>query len=286
MKNYILIYLVAFLVAGCAAPTREATVFTMETTRTATVRNTEKSAMADREDEEEWAGWEDEADENGTADQTDVADQQDQVDHKDEVDEKSTQAEAPTNEALSYLEEVALSGFEFGSAPHVVYKWTHDIDVSISGSPSESDQAALRSIIADLNELVAPLKVRHVADGGDITIWYGDDSQFSKRLSGYTPGNRGYFQVKYGMDYSLYASSILISTEVGAAARAHLVREELTQSLGFFNDSWAEEASIFYQGWTTTSRYSEQDKAIIRMLYDSRIKPGMSRLRVASILGA
>ncbi|HWI52877.1 MAG TPA: DUF2927 domain-containing protein [Symbiobacteriaceae bacterium] len=198
--------------------------------------------------------------------------------------EKSAAPADQADDALSYLEEVALSGFEFGSAPHVVYKWTHDIEVSVSGSPSESDQAALRTIISDLNELIAPLKVRQVPDDGDITIWYGDDSQFAKRLSGYTPGNRGYFQVKYGMDYSLHASSILISTEVDAAARAHLVREELTQSFGFFNDSWAEEASIFYQGWTTTPRYSEQDKAIIRMLYDSRIKPGMTPARVRATL--
>lgn len=189
-------------------------------------------------------------------------------------------------EALSYLDEVALSGFEFGSAPHVVYKWTHDIEVSVSGSLGDSDKSAVRTVIADLNELIAPLQVRQVASGGDITIWYGEDSEFSRRLPGYTPGNRGYFQVKYGMDYSLHASSILISTEVNAAARAHLVREELTQSLGFFSDSWTEEASIFYQGWTTISRYSEQDKAIIRMLYDSRIKPGMTPARVHSILGA
>ena len=49
--------------------------------------------------------------------------------------------------------------------------------------------------------------------------------------------------------------------------KKHLLREELTQSLGFFNDSWLYPESIFYQGWTDVTEYSEMDKEIIKMLY-------------------
>jgi len=50
-------------------------------------------------------------------------------------------------------------------------------------------------------------------------------------------------------------------------AQNHLLREELTQSLWLCNDSWKYPESIFYQGWTTTTEYSEMDKKLIAMLF-------------------
>lgn len=50
--------------------------------------------------------------------------------------------------------------------------------------------------------------------------------------------------------------------------RKHILREEMTQCLGFGNDSFAYPKSIFYQGWTETLAYSEIDEKIIKMLYN------------------
>ena len=49
----------------------------------------------------------------------------------------------------------------------------------------------------------------------------------------------------------------------------HLLREELTQSLGLFNDSWDYPESIFYQCWTTTTEYAPIDRELIDMLYNN-----------------
>ena len=49
----------------------------------------------------------------------------------------------------------------------------------------------------------------------------------------------------------------------------HLLREELTQSLGLFNDSWDYPESIFYQAWTTTTEYAPIDSELIDMLYNN-----------------
>jgi hypothetical protein len=51
-------------------------------------------------------------------------------------------------------------------------------------------------------------------------------------------------------------------------AQKHLLREELTQSLGLFNDSYKYDNSIFYQGWTTTTEYDPIDRELIDMLYN------------------
>ena len=48
--------------------------------------------------------------------------------------------------------------------------------------------------------------------------------------------------------------------------RSHLIREEITQSLGLFRDSWRYPDSIFYQGWTATGEYASIDGPTIRLL--------------------
>ena len=48
----------------------------------------------------------------------------------------------------------------------------------------------------------------------------------------------------------------------------HLLREELTQALGFPNDSYKYEDSIFQQRWTEVTEYSILDKEIIRLHYN------------------
>jgi hypothetical protein len=66
--------------------------------------------------------------------------------------------------------------------------------------------------------------------------------------------------------------------------RRHLLREELTQSLGLMNDTNDYPDSIFYQAWTITTQYSEIDKKIIRLLYHQDIKAGMNRLQVEELI--
>jgi len=50
--------------------------------------------------------------------------------------------------------------------------------------------------------------------------------------------------------------------------RKHILREEITQSLGFGNDSYRYPESIFYQGWTEVHEYSDIDKEVIKMFYN------------------
>ena len=49
----------------------------------------------------------------------------------------------------------------------------------------------------------------------------------------------------------------------------HLLREELTQSLGLKNDSYKYENSIFQQKWTEVTEYAPIDIKVIEMLYNN-----------------
>ena len=61
---------------------------------------------------------------------------------------------------------------------------------------------------------------------------------------------------------------IFINTHDSSRKRQkHVIREEITQSLGFLNDTYDYPESIFYQGYSESNTFSEVDKRIIKLLY-------------------
>ena len=114
---------------------------------------------------------------------------------------------------------------------------------------------------------------------------FAPESEFRSIDPNYQPTNYGFFWVWWGSDNRLVRSRILISsTDISQDARSHLIREELTQSLGMMNDSWRYPESIYYQGWTRTREYAPIDRAVIEMLYRDEIEPGMSEDEALTVL--
>jgi len=110
--------------------------------------------------------------------------------------------------------------------------------------------------------------------------------QFASIIPSYVQGNMGYFSVWWNEIGAIYYASVLISSEgLSQQERSHLIREELTQSLGIIKDSNRYKDSIFFQGWTNTINYTSIDRAIISLLYDSLIKPNMTKDQVRKVLG-
>jgi len=107
---------------------------------------------------------------------------------------------------------------------------------------------------------------------------------FNVFLNGTT--NYGFFWALWHDDnYVIYDANILVSSAgVTQDERSHLIREELTQSLGLMNDSNKYEDSIFYQKWTDVTQYSDIDKAVIQLLYLKKIKTGMTREQTINAL--
>ena len=65
----------------------------------------------------------------------------------------------------------------------------------------------------------------------------------------------------------------------------HLLREELTQSLGLAKDSPLYPESIFQQSFSTkTTEYAQMDKNLIRLLYHPDMEIGLNRIQVDSNL--
>lgn len=194
-------------------------------------------------------------------------------------------ADTHTQEEINYFIEIAL-GAEFGDTVPVIKKWNNNIRIKIIGAPTSADLETINLIVSDLNELMSGVNVKVVDKNENITITFSPESDFSKIDTNYVPTNFGFFWSLWHDDnYEIYNSRILVSSaDITQAERSHLIREELTQSLGLMNDSNKYEDSIFYQDWTDVTEYSPIDKNVIQLLYSKKIKPGMTKEQVLDIL--
>ena len=129
----------------------------------------------------------------------------------------------------------------------------------------------LKRVVNELNIIINPINVRIVTTRQDANyfIYFGSHTSFKTKYNVYSPhlleSNWGYFEV-YPNKGIMYVD-LYRTTE--QEAHKHLLREELTQSLGLVNDSWVYPKSIFYQGWTTTTEYLPIDRELIDILYNN-----------------
>jgi len=178
--------------------------------------------------------------------------------------------------AVNYFVEIAF-GSEYGDNSSVIHKWTSDVRIAVHGNPNADDLAALGDVIWDLNELIDTIDISVVTSGQNVDLYFAPETEFSGIESGYVPVNMGFFNTWWDASQAYTEAHILISTTgVTQPERDHLIREELTQSLGLMRDSYAYEDSMFYQGWTETPAYSDLDEQLIEMLYLPTIQPGMT----------
>ena len=190
-----------------------------------------------------------------------------------------------SQEELDYFTEIAL-GAEFGDEIPVIKKWTKNIRIKIAGDPTEADLQTIDYIVIDLNSILEGIKVKIVNENENVSITFSPESNFSTIDPNYIPKNYGFFWALWHDDnYVIYEASILVSSaEITQKERSHLIREELTQSLGLMNDSNKYKDSIFFQEWTDVYSYSDIDKNVIKLLYNKNIKPGMNKNDVLKIL--
>ena len=152
-------------------------------------------------------------------------------------------------------------------------KWVTDVRVFVKGKKVDYLISELHKIVFELNQIIGPINIKIVNSQSDanVVILFGSEKEFndfepySKR---FTKNNYGAF-VYYGDTYITRANIYVdIYRTKSINAQKHLLREELTQSLGLFNDTYDYPNSIFYEGWTETTKYSDIDVRLIKMLYN------------------
>jgi hypothetical protein len=160
---------------------------------------------------------------------------------------------------------------EFSGKMEKPFKWTKDMKIYVDKTDQNYLVDELNRIVNDLNLLIDPIQIKIVnsKDQANYFIYFGYYKDFEKKYnvvnSNLLESNWGFFEI-YPNNTGIMYVDVIRTKEI--EAQKHLLREELTQSLGLLNDSWKYPQSIFYQGWTTTTEYSSIDKEIIKMLYN------------------
>ena len=189
-----------------------------------------------------------------------------------------------TNVEIDYFREIA-SGSEFGSSDLRVRKWNSEIRIQVHGSPTEVDRRTLNQVIKGIKALAKNITLGLSNDDPNLDIYFVPESEFTSIEPNYVPGNLGFFWTWWNDSDEIYEARVLISTTgLTQQERSHLIREELTQSLGLMTDSESYPESIFYQRWTTATEYAPIDERVIEMLYRQEVYPGMRAERVVRVL--
>ncbi len=189
------------------------------------------------------------------------------------------------DDEINYFMEIVL-GSEYGMGDFTIKKWRTDIRVEVSGHPTLQDLSALKQVITDLNEVVQPeIHIALTRGHGNVKLMFIPHSEFYQ----YEPPGiifyGGFFRTWWHPTGEIYKGCVVIGSDhIDQKHRSHLIREELTQTLGLMNDSMKFEDSIFYQGNSDVSSYSSLDKRVIKRLYSSEIHAGMNTYQIRELL--
>ncbi|MDA7763042.1 DUF2927 domain-containing protein [Crocinitomicaceae bacterium] len=153
-----------------------------------------------------------------------------------------------------------------------IFKWNKDIYMHLYGNYNIENKSEVMTVIKELNRLISPRRIHLVknAKRANSFIYFGSITDYNKHSkSGLKLDGKyyGHFNI-LAHKQEIQRAYIFINThDSGRKRQKHVIREEITQSLGFINDTYDYPESIFYQGYSEKTYFSEMDKKIISLLY-------------------
>jgi hypothetical protein len=176
-----------------------------------------------------------------------------------------------SKEERDYFNKIAkFSEFEGESE---ISRWTTDVKIFVRGEKRGYLMDELDRIVNELNEIIDPISISIVdkEHESNYQIILGSQKEynaFEPDSEDLTEGNWGLFVINSGKIIKRGSMYVDIIRCKDIASQKHLLREELTQSLGLTNDSYTYPESIFQQKWTETTEYAPIDRKLIDMLYN------------------
>jgi hypothetical protein len=186
---------------------------------------------------------------------------------------------------VDYYNEIATKA-EYvakGDINHVPTRWNSDIKIFVKGNPDSLIYSELNKVIKELNDLINPIEIRIVNCETDANLiaFFGlctDYDKIDPIVIPYSGYNFGLACLYSDNNNTWYKGSFYVDVvrcdwfppNEAIQMKKHILREELTQSIGLLNDSMKYPNSIFYQGWTFPTEYTELDKEVIKRHYNQK----------------
>lgn len=193
-------------------------------------------------------------------------------------------------QVVAYFREVAL-GFEFGAASRITRKWIDPMKIFVGGQPTQTHLRELRGIVNEINDLATDgFEISIVDDSlqSNYYIFLGSSGDYISMFPWNVERvfeNWGLGTVWWDENNNIYQGRMYVDIErANNREQMHLLREELTQTLGLGQDSGKYADSIFQQEWTNVDRYIEIDRDLIRLLYHPKMTSGLGATSVLDVL--
>lgn len=193
-------------------------------------------------------------------------------------------------DVIEYFKDIAL-GFEFGGASEITRKWADNMKVYVGGSPTTEMLDELEQIRAEINGLVTDGFTMEIVSDSTQSNFYlflgsaDDYVEIYPGQAGQVESNWGLFNVFWNGSNEINRGYMYVDIErADPTAQKHLLREELTQSLGLAKDANEYPESIFQASWTTTTEYAMIDEDLIRLLYHPEMPVGLNEMQVDAVL--
>ncbi|HZF34132.1 MAG TPA: DUF2927 domain-containing protein [Candidatus Angelobacter sp.] len=203
--------------------------------------------------------------------------------------ERASRADDPLSnaEVVTNLMEIVFGSEFVGEDSDIVRKWTAPVRIAIYAKEPERYRALVEPVLQQLHGLTG-LDIRLVdrseANQNAYILILGREQFYAYAESHLSPGKNPRTNT-YLDCFGVFAAdrggvinelTAVIPDLANDATRRSCVIEEVTQALGLPNDSFTVKPSIFndddeYQDLTW------QDQLFLRVLYDERVRPGMTR---------
>ena len=193
-------------------------------------------------------------------------------------------------ESIAYFNEIAL-GVEFGNFREITRKWKTPMTIYVGGDISENNRTEIEKVVAEINTLVSDgFEIQFAADSAECNfyVYLGNAAEYSTyfpEISQQVTTARGYSYLFFNQRAELTGGHLFVDTDrTDPTEQKHLIREELTQSVGLARHSDRYPTSIFMEEGTTVTEFSALDKEIIRLLYHPNMVVGLDALGCEAII--
>lgn len=199
-----------------------------------------------------------------------------------------------TTEELLYGFEKTVFGLEYRSwswRPYLVKKFTRPVLFQIHNLSSRDRTKTVQQFVHEIDKRVDGLKTAIARDPAEANfeVYVVDRDQYERVVKteiykserANVPG-RCLVRVVSGRNGIKRSAAVIVSDEGEFLFKRCLV-EEVLQGLGPMNDDEDLTHSVFNDS-SRHSRFTVFDQLILNMLYDPRIKPGMSQKQTQSVL--
>jgi hypothetical protein len=189
---------------------------------------------------------------------------------------KNFKSKGYTEEEIHYFNEITLKNELNSKIRQSPVKFKRNVKIFVYGAYEPYMFDEVKKVVDDLNDLIDPIDLSIVNNRSEsnVVIYFGDYNSFISENFDLIDvdeikNSEGFFRVKSKGD-EIKSSRIFINIPRQDSYNdvRDAIREEMTQSLGFYNDNWSYPESCFYQGQNEVLEYSDIDIKLIKMLYN------------------